>query len=107
MKTKKTRSTRQLIAEDRPRAPAKFMTVPTRGTVWHHDQRGEMVDLVYEEREWICVFCKEPQPYTLINGYCTIGCGGSYHFFNGRRADHCSKPECVVAAERFLNLPNK
>lgn len=91
-----------LIAEDRPRAPVRWMTVPTMGTVFEHTERGQMVDLAYEEREWICVFCKEPQPYVLINGYCEIGCGVSSQFYNGRRADHCSKPECMAAAARFL-----
>lgn len=94
-----------LIAEDRA-VSKRWMTVPTRGTVFNHSELGEMVDLEYEEREWVCVFCKEPQRYVLINGYCEIGCGGAHHFYNGRRADYCSKPKCHAAAERFLNDSN-
>lgn len=82
------------------------MTVPTLGTVRDYGHRGEMVDLTYEEREWICVFCKQPQPYVLINGCCQIGIGGSSRHYGGRRAEHCSKPECYSEAERFLGLPN-
>jgi hypothetical protein len=96
---------RELVAEDRP-ISKRFMTVPTRGTVWNHDERGEMVDLVYEEREWICVFCKEPQRYTLINGYCEIGCGAAWTMRDGRSVNSCFKPECQAATERFLSLPN-
>lgn len=95
----------RLIAEDRA-VSKRWMTVPTRGAVFNHSERGEMVDLEYEEREWVCVFCKEPQRYVLINGYCEIGCGGAHHFYNGRRADYCSKPECRSAGERFLNGAN-
>ena len=69
-------------------------------------ERGEMVDLVYEEREWICVFCKEPQRYTLINGYCEIGCGAAWTMRDGRSVNSCFKPECQAATERFLSLPN-
>jgi hypothetical protein len=58
--------------------------------------------LAYELRVWVCVFCKEPQHYVLINGECVVGCGGAWHFKNGRRADHCSKHACIKAGDEFL-----
>lgn len=69
----------------------------------YNDIRAE-----YSRHAWRCVLCGEWQEFAMLTvndrSHIVKGCGGSSHFYNGGRIDHCSKPACCKKANELLGI---